>query len=116
MTTNSVTDFTLYGEYNWSDPIYKVLRRETASPRFKLFMMKKGILNLLFYQYTDMTAMKLRGGSDLDDIMRKQRRLLVEEGIVTEANELMKNNFDTTKTPYEDLEEADFEFGPVWCG
>ena len=116
MTTRSVEDLTLHGEYNWEDPIYKVLRRETASPRFKIFMMKKGMLNLLFYQFTDMLAMKLRGGGTLDDLMRKQRRLLVEEGVVTEANEKMKALFEEHASPYEDLEEADYKYGDAWCG
>lgn len=116
MTTHSVDDLTLHGEYNWNDPIYKVLRRETATPRFKIFLMKKGVLNLLFYQYTDMLALKMRGGGDLDDLMRKQRRLLVEEGVVTKPNETMKESFEEHGLPHEDLEETDFRYGDVWCG
>lgn len=111
-----VQDLEMYGEYNWDDPIYKVMRRETASPRFKIFMMKKAMLNPLFYQYTDMLALRVRGGDDLDDILRKQRRLLVDEGIVTDANEKMAKSFEETGYPYEDLEETDFRYGDVWCG
>ena len=116
MTTLSVNDLTLHAEYNWEDPIYKVLRRETASPRFKVFMMKKAMLNPLFYQYTDMLALRIRGGGDLDDLMRRQRRLLVEEGVVTESNERMQERMQETGRPYEDLEESDFRYGDVWCG
>lgn len=112
---SSVQQHTLYGEYNWKDPIYKVLRRETTSPRFKIFLMKKGVVNPLFYQYTDFLAMKLRGGGDLDDLMRKQRRMLVDEGVTTDANEKMKHNF-TQGTPYTDLEEDDFHHAHIWCG
>jgi len=112
---SSVDAFTLYGEYNWEDPIYKVLRRETTSPRFKIFLMKKGVMNPLFYQYTDMLAMRLRGGGTLDSIMRKQRRMLVDEGVVTDANERMKKHM-TSGSPYKDLEEEDFRHGDVWCG
>ncbi len=117
MTTHkSVTEYTLYGEYNWDDPIYKVLRRETASPRFKIYMMQHGIMNLLFYQYTDMLALQVRGGDDIDDLMRKQRRLLIEEGMTTEPNEHMAANFEEHGTPHADLEETDFHYGDVWCG
>lgn len=112
---SSVEKHTLYGEYNWNDPIYKVLRRETASPRFKIFLMKKGVVNPLFYQYTDMLALHVRGGENLDDLMRKQRRMLVDEGVTTDANERMKKRFEKGK-PYTDLEEEDYHHGDVWCG
>ena len=113
---SSIEEMTLYGEYNWQDPIYKVLRRETASPRFKIYLMKKGVLNLLFYQYTDMLAMRLRGGGSLDDIMRRQRRLLVDEGYETKANKAMHDNMKQRGIPYKDLEEQDYRYGDVWAG
>lgn len=117
MTTHKpVKEYTLYGEYNWEDPIYRALRRETASPRFKVFMMQKGMNNLLFYQFTDFLALHPRGKEDLDGLMRKQRRVLIDEGIVTEANERMKNNFKESGLPHKDLEEEDFTYGEVWCG
>ncbi len=116
MTIDKVDKLTLYGEYNWKDPIYKVLRRETTSPRFKVYMMKKGRLNVLFFQFTDALAFSTRGGDDLDDLFRRQRRLLVDEGILPEKNIVMKNNFLSKKSPYEDLEINDFNHGPLWCG
>lgn len=114
--TQDIKDLPLYGEYNWSDPIYKIIRRETASPRFKIYMMQQGMLNLLFYQFTDMKALRMRAGIDLDGLMRKQRRLLIEERIVTDANEKMKRNYSQNGHAYEDLEEADYTYGDVWCG
>lgn len=112
----SITDWGLYGEYNWDDPIYKVLRRETASPRFKIYLMKKGVLNLLFYQYTDFLGLRVRGGEDIDDLMRKQRNVLIDEGLTTEENEKMKQRFSDHHLPYGDLEPEDYRYGPVWCG
>ena len=106
----------LYGEYNWDDPIYKVLRRETASPRYKIYLMQQGRLNIVFYQYTDMLALRSRSGIDYDELFRKQRRMLVDEGIITDANEEMKQHFQKTNTPYRDLEEEDWRYGNIWCG
>ena len=63
-----VSNLPLYGEYNWDDPIYKVLRRETASPRYKIYLMQNGMLNIVFYQYTDMLALSSRAGIDFDDL------------------------------------------------
>lgn len=113
---SNIEEFTLYGEYNWDDPIYKVLRRETASPRFKLFLMKQASLTKVFYQYTDQLALRARGNINLDDLMRKQRRLLVDEGIVTDANETLKENCIENHHPHKDLEEDEYEYAAVWCG
>ena len=112
----SIKELPLYGEYNWNDPIYKVLRRETASPRYKIYLMKQGVLNPVFYQYTDMLALRSRSEEDFDTLFRKQRRLLIEEGIVTDANQEMHQQFTQTSTPYKDLEEEDFRYSNVWCG
>lgn len=106
----------LYGEYNWDDPIYKVLRRETASPRYKIYLMQQGMLNIVFYQYTDMLALQSRAGVNFDDLFRKQRRMLVEEQIETDANQEMSKHFTQTNTPYKDLEEEDWRYSNIWCG
>lgn len=116
MTTHNINDLPLYGEYNWDDPIYKVLRRETASPRYKIYLMQQGRLNLVFYQYTDMLALNSRAGVDFDGLFRKQRRMLVDDKIETESNQEMHANFTQTQTPYSDLEEEDWRYGSVWCG
>ncbi len=106
----------LYGEYNWDDPIYKVLRRETASPRYKIYLMQQGVLNLVFYQYTDMKALRSRSAEDFDTLFRKQRRLLVDEGVETDANKEMKKHFENYHAPYKDLEEKDWRYSSIWCG
>lgn len=111
-----IKELPLYGEYNWDDPIYKTLRRETASPRYKIYLMKQGTLSTVFYQYTDMLALRSRSAENFDELFRKQRRLLVDEQITTEANDEMKQHFEKNNTPYQDLEESDWRYEKIWCG
>ena len=106
----------LYAEYAWDDPIYKVMRRETMSPRFKLFLLDKESKDLLFYQYTDWKALRNRSGDDFDAMMREHRNFLVREGVETQPNQEMAKHFSQEGTPYKDLEEEDYHYGKIWCG
>ena len=106
----------LYAEYAWDDPIYKILRRETASPRFKLFLIDKQSKDLVLYQYTDMLALKPRSGKNFDKLFREHRNFLVREGVETDANQEMIRCFEKTETPYKDLEQEEYAYGTIWCG
>ncbi|MFT4250666.1 MAG: hypothetical protein ACMXYD_04870 [Candidatus Woesearchaeota archaeon] len=111
-----MTTIDLYAEYASNDPIYKILRRETASPRFKLFLLEKKSKDLILYQYTDLLALKPRSGKNFDKIFREHRNFLVQEGVETDANQEMIRHFSQTQTPYKDLEEEAFENTRIWCG
>jgi hypothetical protein len=105
-----------YAEYAWDDPIYKVMRRETASPRFKLFLLEQKSTDLIFYQYTDMLALRNRSGENFDKLLREHRNFLVREGVETDANQEIARHFSQDVTQYKDLEEEDYHYGKLWCG
>ena len=111
-----MTTTNMYAEYAWDDPIYRILRKETASPRFKLFLLKQNSKDILLYQYTDMLALQPRSGENFDALFREHRRFLVREGVETDANERMIECFSENQTPYKDLEQEPFENARIWCG
>lgn len=105
MTTNN-----LGGEYNWQDPIYLLLKRETASPRFKIFLLKEQIYNQTFYQFCDACALHPYNKENLDELFREARNECVRRNITTLANEEMKEQLSTTNKPYTDKKNT------LWCG
>lgn len=111
-----MTTTNLYAEYAFNDPIYKILRKETASPRFKLFLITQQSKDIILYQYTDLLALKPRSGENLDALFREHRRYLVREGVQTNANEIMIEHFNDKHTPYKDLEHEPYKTTTIWCG
>ena len=83
-------------------PIYKILLSETKSPRGKIILADKNILDKTFYNCS------LCGACDEDcplgisitDEIIKMREKLVEEGITTEPNTQMIKNIREFGNPY----------------
>ncbi len=108
--------YNMYAEYNWDDPIYKIVRRETASPRYKLFLLQKKELNIIFFQYTDALALQSKNDTPFDALFREQRTQLINEGITTDANERLVKHFLEKKIPYKDDTKEEYAFTDIWCG
>lgn len=75
-------------------PIYKVIKKETISPRGKAILIKKDILDKVFYICTLCGACKEICPNDVDllSYIKKRRALLVEKGIESKKNREMIEN------------------------
>ena len=104
------------GLCNTIDPILGVVKKETASTRFKAVLAKDGKSSTAFYLATDMGAQEAvcPANIDLGEAFRLARERSVKAGVTTNANEQMKANFARFGTPYESLSREDFRDKPTW--
>ncbi len=72
-------------------PIYQIVKKETVSPRGKAILIKKDILDKVFYICTLCGACKeiCPNNVDLLSFIKKRRKLLVEKGIESKKNREM---------------------------
>ncbi len=74
------------------DPVYKVIKEETISPRGQLLNMEKGIYSDILYKAS--LCMGAEQGSlskvPFSRIIRKARKVLVEEGRASQTEDVKK--------------------------
>jgi Fe-S oxidoreductase len=104
------------GLCNTVDPILAAVKKESASSRFKIVLAKQGKPSPLFYLTTDpgMQEAICPAGVKFTDIFQQMRERNRAEGITTEANERLFENFKRTGTPYETMVPEDFHDKPIW--
>ncbi len=81
-------------------PVFKALRRETASPRTKGALNNKKLLDNIYYLCTLCGACKKNCPIDLDLEILKAREEIVKKGIEIKAVKEMIANLRATGNPY----------------
>ena len=116
MTISNVDKCMQCGLCNSVDPIQAVVRKESASSRYKIVLAKQGKTNPLFYLATDAGLQEVicPAGVKLNEVFRLMREKNVVEGIITQDNEEMKTNFLKTGFPYANLNIEEFFDKKVW--
>lgn len=87
-------------------PIYKIIKKETVSPRGKAVLIKKDILDKTFYICTLCGACEkvCPNNVDLVSHIKKRRSLLIEKGVESKKNREMVENIRTKGHPHSDEE------------
>ncbi len=82
--------------------LLKLTNKETLSARGKAILIKKGILDKVFYidPLSNATVRSCPTGVNIASAVRKQREKMVESGIETKANRRMIENIREFGNPY----------------
>lgn len=105
MTTSDPSACTNCGLCNTVDPIQSVVRKESASTRFKVVLAKSGKPSPLFYLTSDTGLQEAicPAGIRIGDVFRQARERNITSGLSTGANDEMVANFKRNSTPYKDF-------------
>ena len=89
-------------------PVFKILLTEANSPRGKAIMIKKEVIDSIFYKCTLCGACNAECpiGVDLESEMVKMRQKLVERGIETEDNKKMIEKIRAEGIPFGRIEKG----------
>jgi len=82
--------------------LLKATGRETLTARGKAILIKRGILDKIFYidPLTNLTVLHCPTDVDISEEIQKQRVKMVENGIETKANRQMIENIREYGNPY----------------
>jgi len=103
----TIENCNLCGMCNKSCLISEITKKETTSPRGKMTLIKKEILDKTFYICTDPKEYNTSCKKNVDiykHIMR-MRQLMVEKGMETKANKELINNLRKTGNPFGIMEQ-----------
>ena len=95
-----ITNCNLCGLCSLNCPIYKVLLKETASPRFKLFLLKKEQVDKIFYLCTGCNACLQDCPANINIDFLDMRKKLADKGEEPKSNKLMKENIKAYGNPF----------------
>ena len=89
-------------------PVLKVMLKETVGPRGKMILIKKEILDKIFYLCSLCKACEVEcpSGVETCEEIRKQREKLVNEGRELESNKRMIENVRKYGNPFGKIEEG----------
>lgn len=92
-------------------PLLKVTGKETLTARGKAILIKKEVLDKVFYidPLSNRTVKNCPTLVDISEEIRKQREKLVEQGIETQANRRMIERLRKTGNPYGDLKKEEID-------
>lgn len=97
---NDITNCNLCGECNVACPVYSVLKKESAAPRFKLFLSKQNILNNIFFLCTDCKSCERNCNAEVKFPIMKARKELNDKNMNTKQNLVMKENIMLFGNPF----------------
>lgn len=108
MTDMKLEKCSLCGLCKANCPVYNAVLKETAGPRGKAILIKKGILNEIFYicSLCKSCDIECPAGIELSKEIRNMRDYLVREGKETEANKAMIDNIRKFGNPFGKVEEG----------
>lgn len=91
--------------------LLKLTAKETLTARGKAILIKKNILDKIYYidPMTNLTVKNCPTNVDITEEIRKQRELMVKHGIETKANRRMIENIRQFGNPYGSLKKADIK-------
>ncbi|MFH1398906.1 MAG: (Fe-S)-binding protein [Candidatus Woesearchaeota archaeon] len=89
-------------------PVFRVLLEETNSARGRAILLKKDVMDLVFYQCSLCGACKVvcPSGIDLPAEIQKMREEMVEAGKGTKQNKIMITNLKEEGNPYGKIEKG----------
>jgi len=89
--------------------LLKITGKETLTARGKAVLIKKGILDKVFYidPMDDLTVKHCPTNVEITEAIRKQREKMVENGIETKANRKMIENIREFGNPYGNLKKEE---------
>ena len=69
------------------DPVYKIIKEETVSPRGQILNLEKGVYNNILYKSTLCMGAEQKSLSNIpfSKIIRKARKVLTEQGLEPES-------------------------------
>jgi Fe-S oxidoreductase len=96
----SVENCNLCGACNFSCPIYALLQKESAGPRFKAFLAKEKDYREIFLLCTECEACAQDCPANIDIGCLMVRAELVNKGLETQNNKTMRDNIKTYGNPF----------------
>lgn len=89
-------------------PVFKVLLEETKGARGKAALIKKDVLDEVYYVCSLCGACKIScpAGIDLPEEIKKMRQEMVEINVETKANKVMIKNIREHGNPYGKVEKG----------
>jgi Fe-S oxidoreductase len=89
-------------------PVFKSLLKETVSPRGKSILLKKDVLDEIFYLCSLCKACEREcpAGVKLSEVIREARETLVENNMETHPNQKMIDNVRGFGNPFGKLEKG----------
>jgi Fe-S oxidoreductase len=98
--TRGVSNCNLCGDCNLNCPIYKVLLKESAGPRFKAFLAKKKDYKPVFFMCTECEACIQDCPAKISLGCLEIRKQMVDAGFSTLANKIMRENIAKYGNPF----------------
>ncbi|MBU1321135.1 MAG: 4Fe-4S dicluster domain-containing protein [Nanoarchaeota archaeon] len=97
---NKINNCNLCGACNLNCPIYAVLLKESAGPRFKTFLAKKKDYKEVFFLCTECGVCIPACPAKIKLECQKIRKQMAEQGIETPANKTMRDNIKMYGNPF----------------
>ena len=103
---NDSKNCNLCGACNLNCPMYKVLIKESAGPRFKEFLTKKKDYKEVFFLCTECGACVQDCPADIKLECLDIRAKIVERGFETPANKVMRENMKHHGNPFGEIRKG----------
>jgi Fe-S oxidoreductase len=101
-----VENCNLCGICNLDCPIYFVLQKESAGPRFKAFLAKKKSLNEIFFICTECSTCLQGCPAKVDLNCLEIRRRLADSGLEPAADKVMRSNIKQFGNPFGEIKKG----------
>jgi len=102
----NVENCNLCGECILACPIYYVLKKESAGPRFKAFLAKKNSFNEIFFMCTDCNSCIMNCPAKINIGCFEIRQRLVNAGLELPQNKIMRSNIKNFGNPFGDIKKG----------
>ncbi|HHE36741.1 MAG TPA: 4Fe-4S dicluster domain-containing protein [Candidatus Woesearchaeota archaeon] len=96
----------LCGVCNLTCPVYKVLQKESAGPRFKAFLTKKQEYKEVFFLCTQCTACVQSCPARINIEHLSIRAEMTKKGFETPANKIMRENIKHYGNPFGEIKKG----------
>jgi Fe-S oxidoreductase len=96
----------LCGECILTCPLYHVLQKEPAGPRFKAFLAKKKSFSEIFFICTDCNSCIMNCPAKIDIKCLEIRQRLVNAGLDLPQNKVMRSNIKNFGNPFGDVKKG----------
>jgi Fe-S oxidoreductase len=105
--SDHIENCNLCGMCNLSSPIYRTLLKESAGPRFKVFLAKKKEYKKVFYLSNLATINIEDCPADIKLDIREIRAEMIKQGNTTPENEKMRKNIIEHGNPFGKLTKGE---------
>jgi Fe-S oxidoreductase len=102
----SAENCNLCGICNLNCPIYAIIQKESAGPRFKAFLAKKKDYKEIFFLCADCGACLQGCPAKIDLECFEIRKQLVAKGIEPSANKIIRENIKKFNNPFGEIKKG----------